>query len=512
MSKDMDAEGEIKGKTKKPKTEKASGDSAGSENKESSKADAKSKESAKATKDSSKVSESRSKEVIEAPAASHKVDHFEGERVKVEVTHEPRCRVSMKVSAVGPLMNAAKKDAIRKIAKEVSIPGFRKGKAPASLIEKKFARDLAQGWEREFANLSFKEAQALARIPLLNGNGNGNITYKMEKLTGEEGKIVFHFETEPLVPELDYDLFDLKDTKKVTVDDEKIDETIKSIRMFYATWDQVTDRAVQESDFVILDIDDMDQDPPVQAFSNTRFEVSKSGMATWMRDLVLGKKLEESAEGISEPEKTDSEEVKNSFQKKKVRLHIKGIEHANLPPLDDDLAMRVGVKSVAELRERLQELLSKQANEMHDKELRDSIGEQLIAKISFDIPGSVLEKEANHRLSHMLRNASFAKKWKESMSEEEKNQQKAEVTKQSENAIRLFYLCRAIVTKNNLSLSDEELHPTYSSILEMMFADPNKVNYQNQSKEQQAIEFSKFMMAKAQDFIVSKVLDRAAKA
>lgn len=471
----------------------------------------KAKRATKAGKESNPAGDVGSSVALDSESGdvASNVEHFEGGRVAVDVTREARCRVAMRVVANGSLMEACKKAAIRGIAKEVSVPGFRKGKAPASLIEKKFTRDLAQGWEREFANLAFKEAQELARIPLL--NGNGNITYKVEKMTLDGGQMLFHFESEPVVPKLDLDLFDLKDEKAIVIDDEKVDETIKSIRMFYATWDQVTDRGVEEGDFVVLDIDDMDQDPPVQAFSNTRFEVNKSGMATWMRKLVLGMKLNDSAEGVSEPEKDDSEEVKNAFHKKRVKLHVKGIEHAKLPPLDDELAQKVGVKSVSELRERLHGLLTKQANEMHNKALREKIAEQLIERVPFDVPASVLEKEANHRIAHMLKNAAFAKKWKESMSEEEKAAQKSDVTKQSENAIRLFYLCRMIVSDNKISISDEELSPNYESVLEMMFADPGQINYRNQSKEQQAAQFSKFMMAKAQDFVVNEVLKRTAK-
>lgn len=471
----------------------------------------KAKRSTKAGKESGSAGAESSSVALESGSGdvALNVEHFEGARVAVDVTREARCRVAMKVVANGSLMEACKKAAIRGIAREVSVPGFRKGKAPASLIEKKFGRDLAQGWEREFANLSFKEAQELARIPLL--NGNGNVTYKVEKLTLDGGQMLFHFESEPVVPALDFGVFDLPNEKAVVIDDAKIDETIKSIRMFYATWDQVTDRGAEEGDFVVLDIDDMDQDPPVQAFSNTRFEVNKSGMATWMRKLVLGKKVGESVEGVSEPEKDDSEEVKNAFQKKRVKLHVKGVEHAKLPPLDDELAQKVGVQSVSELRERLGNLLKNQAAEMHAKSLREKIGEQLIERVPFDVPASVLEREANHRIAHMLKNATFAKKWKESMSEEEKAAQKADVTKQSENAIRLFYLCRRIVSDNKISLSEEELSPNYQSVLEMMFADPSRINYRNQSKEQQAAQFSKFMMEKAQDFVVNEVLKRSSK-
>jgi trigger factor len=258
-------------------------------------------------------------------------------------------------------------------------------------------------------------------------------------------------------------------------------------------------------DFILLDIDDLDQDPPVQAFSNTRFEVTEKGMASWMRDLLLGKTKGESVEGVSKPDENESEEVKSSFKEKKVRLHVKGIEEAKLPPIDDELAKRVGAKSTEHMREQLQKLLTKQSEEQLSKELRDSICDQLLETLVFDIPASILEKEANHRMNQLMRSSDFAKRWKESMTEEEKASKKEEIISQSDHAIRLFYICRKVVAENNIRLSEEELNPSHESILEMMFADPARLNYRNRNKEEQAVEFSKFMMAKAQDFIIGKI-------
>jgi hypothetical protein len=59
--------------------------------------------------------------------------------------------------------------------------------------------------------------------------------------------------------------------------------------------------------------------------------------------------------------------------------------------------------------------------------------------------------------------------------------------------------------ENKIALSEDDLTPNYESLLDMMFADPNLVNYKNQSREQQAVEFSKYMMSKAQDFIIEKI-------
>jgi trigger factor len=443
------------------------------------------------------------KEVEQISDKEVRIEEFSSERVKVEVKHEPRCLITFRVTANAELAKDAKKAAIKSIAKEVSIPGFRKGKAPADIIEGKFPRDVTQQWEKEFANKAFQEGQELAQIPLL--NGNGNITYKVEELNLESGKIHYNFESEPVVPEIPFSQLKLKNNENAVVDDARVDETIRNIQMFYAKWEQVEDRGIQMGDFIVLDIDDLDQDPPVQAFSNTRFEVTEKGMAKWMQDLLLGKKKGDFVDGVSKPDSNESEEVKNSFKEKKVRLHIKGIEEAHLPQIDDELAKRVGATSADHMREQLKNLLTKQSEEALLKELRDSVCDQLLATLPFDIPASILEKEANHRMNQLMRHADFSKKWKEEMTEEEKSVKKAEVVSQSDHAIRLFYICRKIVSENNIRLSEEEINPSHESILEMMFADPARLNYRNQSKEQQAVEFSKFMMAKAQDFIIQKI-------
>ena len=443
------------------------------------------------------------KEIETTSLQEAKTETFSNERVNVEITHEPRCLVTFRVTANAALVRDAKKAAIKSIAKEVSIPGFRKGKAPAEIIEGKFPRDVTQNWEKEFANKAFQEGQELARISLL--NGNGNITYKVEELSLDSGKVHYNFESEPVVPEIPFSQLKLKEHEKTIIDDAKVDETVRNIQMFYAKWEQVEDRGIRMGDFLLLDIDDLDQDPPVQAFSNTRFEVTEKGMAKWMQDLLLGKKNGESVEGISKPDANETEEVKNAFKEKKIRIHIKGIEEAILPPVDDELAKRVGATSAHHMKEQLKKLLTKQSEETLLKELRDSVCDQLLENVPFDIPASILEKEANHRMNQLMRHADFSKKWKEGMTEEEKSAKKEEIISQSNHAIRLFYICRKIVSENNIRLSEEEINPSHESILEMMFADPARLNYRNQSKEQQAVEFSKFMMAKAQDFIIEKI-------
>ena len=66
------------------------------------------------------------------------------------------------------------------------------------------------------------------------------------------------------------------------------------------------DRPIQENDFVILDVDVIDEDLRANLFNDVRFEVTDRSMAKWMKDLILGPKQGEVLEGTSVPDEDAS--------------------------------------------------------------------------------------------------------------------------------------------------------------------------------------------------------------
>ncbi|MCH9621334.1 MAG: Trigger factor [Chlamydiia bacterium] len=441
------------------------------------------------------------KKVVE-PKTEVKKESFKNDNISFDMEVEANCKVKYIASPSKLLWEKARKQAIKKIAKGVSIPGFRKGKAPESIILKKHSAQVKQETDQAVADLSFTECQKEAKTPIL--HGHGNITFNVEG-EGEDKKLIFSFESEPIIPELDMSVFDIKTTKENKVDEKRVNEEIDNVRSFYADWEQIEDRGVEEGDFVLLDIDDLDQDPPAQVFNGARFEVKSGKMVKWMQDLVMGLKKGESVEGISKPDEKASEEDKKNFKEKKVKITIASIEKSTLPAIDDDLAKKVGVSDVAEMKEKLTNLVIKKDERVQRETDREEIEKQLIEKVLFDIPATLLEKEANHRMSQLFNNPEFKKDWEENLSEEEKDAKKEEIKEKSVQAIRLFYLCRNIVQENKISIGDDDLKPDYSSILEMMYADQKKLQYQSMSDEQKQMALTQVMMHKAEDYILDQL-------
>lgn len=431
-----------------------------------------------------------------------KIESFKNDNISFDKEIEANCKVKYTATPSKALWDKARKQAIKKIAKEVSIPGFRKGKAPEAIIAKKYAGQLKQHTDQACADLAFTECQKEAQTPLL--QGNSNISFHVE---GEDAdkKMIFTFEAEPTVPALDLSVFKLKNVKENKVTKKRLDEEVDNVRSFYANWEQIEDRGVQEDDFVLLDIDDLDQDPPVQVFNGARFEVKEGKMVKWMKELVLGKKKGESVEGISKPDESASEEDKKTFKEKKVKITIASIEKSTLPKIDDELAKKVGVSTVDEMKEKLQKLVEMKEERIYKEELREDIEKQMIEKIHFDVPASILEKEANHRMSQLFNNAEYKKQWEETLSEEEKEQKKNEIKEKSTTAIKLFYLCRSIVHEAKISVSEEDIKPNYSSILEMMYADQKTLQYQSMNEGQKQMALTQVMMQKAEDYIADQL-------
>ena len=430
------------------------------------------------------------------------IETFQGDGFSFEKETLPNCRIKYTATPEQGLWDKAKKAAIKKISKEVSIPGFRKGKAPAAMILKNHGAQVAQNTESELANICFEECQKIAKMPIL--HGHNNVSFHVEG-EGESKKLFFAFEAEPTIPELNMADFNLPTLKEEKVDEKRVDAEIDSVRSFYANWEQIEDRAVQDGDFVLLDIDDLDGETPSRVFNAARFEVTEAKMVAWMRDIVIGMKKGESKEGISQPDENASKEDKENFKKKKVSITINAIEKSTLPEIDDELAKKVGVKDVAEMREKLEKLITIKSVRQNQETLREAIEKQLIEKVIFDIPAALLEKEANHRVSQLFSNPEYKKKWEEELSEEEKEQKKEEVKEKAIQAIRLFYLCRDIVHKNKISVGEADMQGNFNSVLEMMYADQSKLQYQSMSDDQKQMALTQVMMHKAEDYIIEQL-------
>ncbi|MES2273087.1 MAG: trigger factor, partial [Chlamydiota bacterium] len=308
-------------------------------------------------------------------ATDHPLEELTNEEVRLTVHRLPGCRIELTVKTSKGLVQKARKNALKAVSKEISVPGFRKGHAPEEIIAKRFSSDIERELHKSLANLAFGEAQRLARIPVL--NNNSPVSFDLKGQSEESAELLFSFETEPKIPTPDPKLFSPKPIQRAEVAEKQIDEAVRQMQFFYAKWNLVQDRPIQEGDYIMIDLDTIEGETVQKVFHHVRFEVSSQRMASWMKKLVLSAKSGDVLEGLSEPDDTASPEDLATFKPKKVRVSILKVEEATLPELTDEFAAKVGAADVTQMRESISNLLTKQVEEKAYTELCEQVNDFL---------------------------------------------------------------------------------------------------------------------------------------
>ena len=427
---------------------------------------------------------------------------FSNEHVKIKAHFRPVCKVELEVEAAPSIVQEAHKNAVKAVSKEVTIAGFRKGKAPESLVEKNYPKQIASELEKAISDLSFRESMKVSNIPIL--NNELKISYNVKQCSLQEGaRLVLFFETEPTLPTIDPKAITLKAVERPEVSPEKIEETVRQVRLFFAQWQSVADRPVQEGDFLLLDVDIIDEDPPRTLFSGTRFEVTDRSMAKWMKNLVLGRAKGEILEGVSIPDEDAKPSDKEGLTPKKVRVTIREVETATLPEMTDDFAQKLGTESAEQLYKNVEKLLNEKADAHVKEKLREEVSHILLNDYKFDVPGSLVEREVRFRMQQLLQDPEYAKHWN-LMTNEAKKRTVGSIAEQSEKAVRMFYLCRKILAEAKTSVSPNDIPKVIDTPLHMLLGERRDIHPQGDTEVHQAEAFSRLLLEKAEDLIIAQ--------
>ena len=428
-----------------------------------------------------------------------KKPEYKNDLVQFVIHRKPNCIVEYEVEVSRPICFEAHKKAAKAIGKEVIVPGFRKGKAPPEVVAKRYPHDLDKQWQEAIATSTYKECAQLANIPVV--SPDAQITFKMIHHNPDSAKLILYFETVPSIPSIDPAKCVLEEVKRPEVSKEKVDETIRQSQMFFGNWQILENRPIQEGDFILVDVDVLEQDPPQRLFTNTRFEVSEKSMAQWMIKLVLGKNVGGVLEGISQPDSSLSEEEKKEFPPKKARITIKALEQVVLPPLNDEFAKQLGIETVEALQNRIEALLNKKADE-HVREKKREQVTQFLLSYHFELPPSIVEKETKFRLEQMIKDPQFKANWDKS-SDHEKRQLIDNVKEQAEKAVKIFYLCRKIAADQNMAVTAKDFPlPSTDQVEMLLFPNANRHD-PRQPDVKQAEVYSQVLLEKTEDWIIA---------
>ncbi|MBP1562747.1 MAG: trigger factor [Oscillospiraceae bacterium] len=273
---------------------------------------------------------------------------------------------------------------------KITVPGFRKGKAPRKVIETHYG-----------ANVFFEDA--------VNYLYNHNIEEIVEKtgldvidvqntdvtdVSKENGvSMKADFITKPEVEISDYKGIKVKKTVK-TVTDEVVDEEINKMREKVARIVTVEGRAVQEGDTAVIDFEGFVDDVAFEGGKGEKFplEIGSHTFIPGFEEQIIGKNVGDDFDvNVTFPEDYQAENLKGKPAVFKCKLHE--IKAKDMPELDDDFVKDVSEKDTvdelkAEIREKLEKQYADEAADAADNALMD----EMLGKMKAEIPEVMYER------------------------------------------------------------------------------------------------------------------------
>lgn len=431
------------------------------------------------------------------PAVTTTSQEYQNENVRFTVHERPSCVVELDVEVLSPLLKQARTLSVKTVSKEVSLPGFRKGKAPAELVEENYAAAIQDALGQQVAQCALRECLPLVQLRLL--EQEPKLSFQMKSLSANGALLRLFLEVEPKIPRVDPKNMVLKSVPRPEVNADKVNETIKQILLFFAHWESVEGRPIQRGDFVLLDVDVVEEASRVPLFSETRFEVTEKSMAKWMLDLVLGKQKGDVVEGVSIPD-PDASIEDQKLTPKPVSLVIRSVDSATLPALDDSFASKVGAASVEDMHNKVTDLLNAQATAHVLAQQREQVSDFLLREYPFELPRTLVNKETEFRFRQLWNDSSFQTYW-QGLSQEDQRNMVTTVQVQSEKAVRLFYLCRQIISDAQIEIRPEDVQDSPMDIISTL-VNVTMSPKQASPEMQRAEAYSRLLLDKAEDFVI----------
>lgn len=350
--------------------------------------------------------------------------------------------------------------ALNHAANTANLKGFRKGKAPKSMVESLYAEKISEDVISTILKNSFEEAMkemdlkpiAQPRINLEKFDREKDLTYTM---------IV------ELMPEFevaDYSGFELK-RRSTAVTDSDVEEMLKKLRNQHAVFTETNDgHQIKENDMVIFDFTGSLSDGTLirDGHQENFSVVIGSG------NLIPG--FEENLKGLKKGDKKEFVVTfpEDYFEKEyagadvKFKVAIKEIKEQDLPALDDNFAKDIGeYATLDELKKYIREQLTKEKAHASENNLREQIVEKLIETNSFEVPNCLIEKQLDMMVEETKQN--FSRRG-QTISPSDEATMRKNSKDMAHKMVKRDFILEQIITKEELLVSDDELNTKYDEL------------------------------------------------
>ncbi|MCX2716298.1 trigger factor [Helicobacter sp. MIT 21-1697] len=363
---------------------------------------------------------------------------------------------------------------ITKIAKNIKIDGFRKGKVPAQVIKTRYKDQIEQDAQQEaiqdLLTSALKELEiqpnSLIGNPMISQFNKLNDKIELEIKLG-------------IAPTLNLDNVEdyVPEVKLKAISNNLIDERLEEIAKNRAPLGEIKqERALQKDDIAQIDFEGFVDGKAFEGGKGENFNltIGSNQFIPGFEDALIGmKKGEKRTIKVTFPEQYQAKHLAGKEASFDVMLHK--ILQKELPQIDDEFAKSIaGAESnLQSLKDMIKEQLEmEQKTEIYNKELKEKLVEILLKNIAFDLPDLIVEQE----MDILFRNALSQLK-PEELDRIKNNQDEAKKQRQTHKdeackSVQITFIMDALAKKYNIVINDNEVLQTIYYEAMMMGQDP----------------------------------------
>jgi trigger factor len=369
----------------------------------------------------------------------------------VETLSPTRAKLTVEVpfEELKPSLDAAYK----KIAQQVNVPGFRRGKVPPMVIDRQVGRAAV-------LDEAINEALPKLYVEALQSNDLEPLAQPEIDITKFEDNQALEFTAEVDVrPEISVPEYTGIEATvdDVEVTDQDVEDQLQALRERFASLSEV-DRAAADGDFVVMDLTARQDGQVVEGaeVAGMSYQVGKGGMLEGLDEALTGM-------SAGDVRTFSSQLVGGDLvgQPVEVEVSVSSVKEQDLPELDEDFAQTASeFDTVEELTEDVRTRLARGKRLEQAAAARDAVLEKLLDSVDVPLPESVVETELTARREQMEQQLAFAGMTMQQYLDSEEqtiDEFEADLEKRVRDAVAAQFVLDQIAKQEEIGVNEGEL-------------------------------------------------------
>jgi trigger factor len=379
--------------------------------------------------------------------------------VNVTVETLAPCKKLLRVELDAQAVDAAFAEMTRDFQKQAVLPGFRPGKAPAQLVARKYESEITAEVKQKLITDAYRKAVEEQKLEVIGAPDVEEIQFGR----GQALQFAATIETAPEFQLPEYKGLPVKRENR-SVTDEDVARALDRLREQQVKFETVA-RPAQTGDITVINYSGTTEGKPLTEFSPTSrglteqkgfwVEMKPDGFLPGFADQLLGAQAgDRRTVNVTFPADFAPKEL--AGRAAVYAVEVVEVKQKVLPALDDAFAKSLGAEGLEKLREGVRRDLENELKFKLDRDTRNQLVRELLARVQFDLPEGAVARETRNVVYDLV-SANAKRGVSREIIEREKDAIYSAAAGTAKERVKLDFLIQRIAEKEDIKVSQEEI-------------------------------------------------------